>query len=237
MHCDADEQCGEGAMCGLNRGWIRSCFPKRCQEFRYSPDRVRPVDGVPAKHDGAIVIDAGVAFDPGGWGKRCQTNAECAEPAAACSKFIYPAGLPICERECRTDAVCGEGAYCSYTSVRGFAMCLPRSPEPSHRAARGQPKQLDRCRVKGTLVEPGRNEHGVGLACTTTADCGSKAGAVCGRELTALARKPDTCTRACAVDADCGHNAVCVDMEQGLPAKAKPPVGGSRWCVAACWAI
>ncbi len=100
VHCDTDEECGEGAMCGLNRGWIRTCVPKRCEEFRFAPERVAPVAGVPAAHAGAMVCDPGVAFSDEGWGARCATNADCSGKAHVCSRFIYPPGVPVCEREC-----------------------------------------------------------------------------------------------------------------------------------------
>lgn len=241
LHCDHDEQCGPDAMCGLTRGWIRACFPKRCTEFRYDAARVRPIDGTPARHEGAVVHDAGVAFDAAGWGKRCWDLTACpTAEAKACNVFYYPPGVAICGRECRTDARCGAGAYCSYESNRGFSLCLPRSPEPEHRAMTAKPAALDGCKVEGTVVDWSRNELGVGRPCTADGEClapdGRRAAeVVCGASVTGTQRRPDSCTRPCRSDAECGRNALCVDLDRGL-ASTVPP-GRARYCVPGCWAI
>jgi hypothetical protein len=230
MHCDTDEQCGPDAMCGLTRGWIRSCFPKRCTEFAYDSSKVKPIQGEPARHAGAIVHDAGVSFSSDGWGQRCRTADDCKGLAAdGCNVHVYPPGVPVCGHECRRDARCGADAYCSYEAVRGFSLCLPRSPEPDHRAAKTQPPHLDVCKVAGTVADWTRNEHGIGKPCTATGDCGT--GLACGKELANVQRRPDSCTRPCQTDADCGRNAICLDLDRGLSA------GAARHCVPGCWAI
>ncbi len=72
VHCETDADCGPEAMCGLSRGWLRSCYPKRCTDFAYDPAKTRPMDGPPPTHAGAAICDAGVTLYPDeGWGDPC----------------------------------------------------------------------------------------------------------------------------------------------------------------------
>ena len=230
VHCDRDADCGEGAMCGLARGWIRACYPKRCTDFAYDPARVRPLDGPPAAHAGAIVCDPGFSFVEEGYGKACASNADCdGLEARGCNGAIYPPGVLRCARECRTDAKCGAHGYCSMTEVSTFSECLQRCPEPRHLEVRAQPAGLDRCLVAGTVADLAKNEHGIGRACTGDDECG--AGGVCGPGLPGEGRRPEGCTRPCEADGQCGRNALCVDLDHGT---GGPP---RRYCIPACWAV
>ena len=237
VHCEKDADCGPDAMCGLSRGWIRSCYPKRCTDFAYGPDRQRPPKAPAAKHAGAVVCDPGFAFTDAGWGRPCSKLGQCkgeGKVAAGCSQAIYPLGIPRCTRECRDDAVCGEDAYCSYTEVETFGLCVPRCPDPRHRAVTSKPDTLDRCPVTGSIVDVAKITHRLGKACAADGDCGE--GGICGGTLTAAKRKPVGCTRMCKADADCGRNSVCVDLEHGLPDAERSP-GPTTYCVPACWGV
>ena len=230
VHCEKDEDCGPDAMCGLSRGWIRSCYPQRCQDFAYTPDRVRPLKGTPAAHAGALVCDPGFSFYEEGFGKACASGDDCSGlEARGCNQSIYPPGVTRCARECRTDERCGANGYCAYTEVTTFSMCLQRCPEPHHRAEKEQPAQLDRCPVAGTVAAVDANEHGVGRPCERDDLCGE--GGACGPALTGAGNKPAGCTRPCEKDEECGRNARCVDLDHGSGGPDR------RYCIPACWAL
>jgi len=228
VHCEKDEDCGPDAMCGLSRGWIRSCYPKRCTDFAYAPDRVRPLEGTPAAHAGALICDPGFSLYEEGFGKACTSGADCEGlKARGCNQAIYPPGVPRCARECRTDARCGDNGYCAHTEVTTFSMCLQRCPEPRHRSVGDRPAQVDRCRVAGTVVDLTKNPHGVGRPCERDDQCGESG--VCGAALAGEGDKPEGCTRPCLADEECGHSALCVDLDHG---RGKEP---RRLCIPACW--
>ena len=69
------------------------------------------------------------------------------------------------------------------------------------------------------------NEYGVGKPCRTTVHCAlngaeSAKGMRCGAELQGPRRKPDSCTRACKDDKNCGRKAPCLDLDHGLPPRS-----------------
>lgn len=237
VHCDTDADCGPGAMCGLVRGAWRACYPKHCTDFAYDKARLRPPKGPPPKHAGAALCDPGFSFYSQGWGAACKDSQDCrgeGKKSKGCNGAIYPPGVMRCTSECRTDADCGDNAYCSYTEVKTFTLCLPRCPEQRHRNLTAKPDSLDVCKVQGSIVDLGRTEHRIGAECQTDEQCG--AGGVCGAGLAGSKRKPVGCTRKCRQDADCGRNALCVDLEHGLPDADRSPAD-TRYCVPACWGI
>ena len=235
VHCETDADCGPEAMCGLSRGWIRSCYPKRCTDFAYDPAKTRPMDGAPPTHLGAAICDPGVSLYTGqGWGEPCTEMGSCDyKGARACNSGIYPPGVDRCLRECRYDSQCGDNAYCGYTEVDTFTLCAPRCPEARHRELKTQPPNLDRCPMAGTIVDLSKNAYGVGKPCDAAGACGE--GAVCGSAVVAK-RKPQGCTKACSTDADCGQNALCVDLEHDL-AESDKTKGATTYCVPACWGV
>lgn len=235
VHCETDADCGPDAMCGLSRGWLRSCYPTRCTDFAYDPNKTRPMDGPPPTHAGAAICDAGVSLYPEeGWGDPCSEMGECGErPARACNAAIYPPGVPYCLRECRYDSQCGDNAYCGYTEVDTFTLCAPRCPEARHRQLMAKPDQLDRCKMAGSIAHRDKNAHGIGGPCADDAGCGE--GGICGSSVNAKIR-PVGCTRACSADSDCGRNALCVDVEHSLPDTDKTK-GATTYCISACWGV
>lgn len=234
VHCETDADCGENAMCGLSRGWARSCYPKRCTDFAYDVNRMQPIEGIPAKHAGAVVCDPGFTFYPEqGWGIECSpdNNDAChGKTARVCSQHIYPPGVPRCWRECQTDAQCGENAYCGFTEVNTFTACMQRCPTERLRSIKVQPENLSRCKVNKSIVDTSVNKMGIGRLCEHDDQCKAE-GNVCGRKLEGSVRKPNHCTKTCSSDADCGMNALCLNLNEGEKGEA------ANYCVAACWAL
>jgi hypothetical protein len=234
VHCEKDEDCGADAMCGLSRGWLRSCYPKRCTDFVYDTNRLRPLDGVPPTHEGAVICDPGFTFYPEqGWGLECSTenNDACqGRMARVCSQLIYPPGVPRCWRECRTDAQCGENSYCGYTEVTTFTGCMQRCPTERLRGIKEQPQNLTRCKVNKSIVDTTANKQGIGRLCDHDDECKAE-GNRCGRKLEGLKRQPNHCTKACKEDSECGTNALCLNLNEGT--EDEP----ANYCVAACWAL
>lgn len=257
--CDDQTDCGENAMCGILNG-VRHCYPSVCTQWNYTPGcekteaRCRDAGAEKRgewptepnqrpKHAGAVICTAGIAWSADGYGLRCDKSAPprdgivCkGKKAGACQATFNPDGPDFCDGECWQDSACGELGYCGYQwPVKSFSLCWPRCPEAAHRAITAKPDQLDVCQAEAGVVPIAKNAAGVGKRCATNADCAGNAGAqTCGLTA-ATTRKADVCTMGCQTDADCGHNAVCADLDFNVSGDGKAS-GHPKWCVPACWA-
>ncbi len=193
-------------------------------------------------HKGAAICSAGVAFGSDGFGKRCDKSSYArhgetcrGQFARACEATFNPDGPDYCLRECEADSTCGDQGYCGYHEpLHNYTICFPRCPEPQHMSLRKQPAQLDLCNAENGTVPRGTNEFGVGMRCNADAQCAGNQGAkTCGLSL-ATSRKPDVCTKSCQNDAECGHNALCVDPDFGVTGPGKAGEKG-KFCLPACW--
>jgi hypothetical protein len=224
--CNTPSDCGESGQCvALGRDTPKGCLGG-CVEQSECRDGFLCTGGLQG---------TGIALSPScqpkravdhlvddSVGKACSQDLECAGGYCAKSSLLgtpYPGNY--CTGRCYSDAECGESAVCLWPRI---------SIDPGYCLRRCTTDQD--CGREGygcwTLGDGERVVHGcypkrkalpdrtTGKACKTDADCGGAVGtcasAVPADPITNAVEAPGNyCTQPCALDAECGAGAQCID--------------------------